>query len=263
MVRQVLIVDDLSEALDMLEHAVREAFADDVIEIVRADSATSARERIVQQAFGLALVDLHLGDGHGSEVIAELMQRQPDCMVVVATIFDDDDNLFRALQAGAQGYLLKDRAPAWLAAQLRGIDAGQPPLSPAIARRLIRHFQAPPLAASTTGRADFRPATDCASQAAVADGRAGRAWAADVSASTHPALPAGVRRNPKAPADPLTPREREVLGLLAKGVHIADIARVLGISRHTVGDHVKNLYRKLNIASRAEAALEARDRGLG
>ena len=78
MVRQVLIVDDLSEALDMLENAVRDAFADDVIEIVRAGSATSARERIVQQAFGLALVDLHLVDGHGSEVIAELMHAELD-----------------------------------------------------------------------------------------------------------------------------------------------------------------------------------------
>lgn len=263
MVRQVLIVDDLSEALDMLENAVRDAFADDVVEIVRAGSATSARERIVQQAFGLALVDLHLGDGHGSEVIAELMQRQPDCMVVVATIFDDDDNLFRALQAGAQGYLLKDRTPDWLAAQLRGIDAGQPPLSPAIARRLIRHFQVPPLADSTRGRVGVRPATDCSPQAAAEERRVGQAWTAGVSASTGPVRPAVMQGNPKASADPLTPREREVLGLLAKGVHIGDIARVLGISRHTVGDHVKNLYRKLNIATRAEAALEARDRGLG
>ena len=57
-------------------------------------------------------------------------------------------------------------------------------------------------------------------------------------------------------------REREVLGLLAQGIRIADIASELAISRHTVGDHVKNIYRKLNISSRAEAALHARSLGL-
>ena len=55
---------------------------------------------------------------------------------------------------------------------------------------------------------------------------------------------------------------QDVLGLLAQGVRIADIGVTLGISRHTVGDHVKNIYRKLNITSRAEAALQARHLGL-
>lgn len=266
-VRHVLIVDDLHEALDMLEQAVREAFADERLAIVRADSVAAARLKITQQAFQLALVDLHLGDGHGAEVIADLSGRQPGCMAVVATIFDDDDHLFRALQAGAQGYLLKDRAPAWLATQLRGIGAGQPPLSPAIARRLMRHFQATPGMPGTSdgrARAGHGPAAPLEPVPAAVPARV------DPAASATPTEPA---RRPLAPApgpsaasppavEALTPREREVLGLLAKGVHIADIARVMGISRHTVGDHVKNLYRKLNISSRAEAALEARDRGL-
>jgi DNA-binding NarL/FixJ family response regulator len=290
MTRQVLIVDDLSEALDMLEQAVRQAFdggtverprsdsdghgaragAGRPIDIVRADSVAAARLRIAQQPFDLALVDLHLGDGHGNAVIAELVQSQPACMVVVATIFDDDDHLFKALQAGAQGYVLKDRAPDWLAAQLLGIDAGQPPLSPAIARRLIRHFQAPLAAAVAGARADDKPAdmatlstTPTPSASPAAAQRVSPSEATTASASSRNTPTPGMSRTPSAPADPLTPREREVLGLLAKGVHIADIARVLGISRHTVGDHVKNLYRKLNIASRAEAALEARERGLG
>ena len=138
--------------------------------------------------------------------------------MVVASIHDDDDHLFQALQAGAQGYLLKDHPTAWLALQLRGIAQGQPPLSPAIARRLLRHFQAPP------------------------------------------PTPA---QSPAAPAvTDLSARERDVLGLLAQGVRIADIGIALGISRHTVGDHVKNIYRKLNISSRAEAALQARHLGL-
>ena len=133
--------------------------------------------------------------------------------MVVASIHDDDEHLFQALQAGAQGYLLKDHPTAWLAQQLQGIARGQPPLSPAIARRLLRHFHAAPAA------------------------------------------------QPHAACD-LSARERDVLGLLAQGVRIADIGIALGISRHTVGDHVKNIYRKLNIGSRAEAALQARDLGL-
>jgi DNA-binding CsgD family transcriptional regulator len=54
----------------------------------------------------------------------------------------------------------------------------------------------------------------------------------------------------------------EVLGLLARGFTLSDIARQLEISRHTVGDHVKNLYRKLDISSRAQAALHAQRFGL-
>ena len=214
--KNILLVDDLGDALAMLEDAIRAAFGPLPCTLARsvheAQAVLDAAERdgIV---FDLALVDLALGDGSGLEVITQLARRQPGCAVVVASIHDDNEHLFQALQAGAQGYLLKDHPTAWLAVQLQGIAQGKPPLSPAIARRLLRHFQAPE-----------------AAQAAAA-----------------PSLSA---------------REREVLGLLAQGVRIADIGATLGISRHTVGDHVKNIYRKLNITSRAEAALQARSMGL-
>ena len=208
---QVLLVDDLPEALAMLEAAVRQAFP--VAQCHRAQGVRQARSLLDQRRFDLALVDLGLADGRGVEVITQLSQTQPACAVVVASIFDDDDNLFQALQAGAQGYLLKDQSTDWLARQLQGMAEGQLPLSPAVARRLLRHFRQPP--------------------AATGDDLA-----------------------------ELSPREREVLGLLAQGVHIADIGKALAISRHTVGDHVKSIYRKLNISSRAEAALRARSMGL-
>lgn len=206
----VLVLDDLPEALAMMKQAVGQAFPR--ARSVAVSSLREAREAIREQAFDLALIDLGLGDGHGQALISQLSQSQPACAVVVATIYDDDDNLFQALQAGAQGYLLKDQSTSWLVHQLQGIAEGRPPLSPAIARRLLKHFQAP--------------------------------FAAPV------------------PQPLLTARERDVLGLLAQGVNIADIGAALGISRHTVGDHVKNLYRKLNISSRAEAALHARGLGL-
>jgi DNA-binding NarL/FixJ family response regulator len=60
----------------------------------------------------------------------------------------------------------------------------------------------------------------------------------------------------------LTDRETEVLGLVAKGLTLGEIAKMLGISRYTVADYVKTIYKKLNVSSRAEAALEAVRRGL-
>lgn len=211
--KQALLVDDLPDALAIVEAAVQTAF--EGAQCVKARSVREALALIDKQPFELALVDLSLGDGHGHDIICHLAQWQPDCSVVVSTIHDDDENLFQALQSGAQGYLLKDHPIPWLASQLQGIMQGQPPLSPAIARRLLRHFQALP----ATGH---QPAS----------------------------------------RDELSTREREVLGMLAQGVRITDIGKALGISRHTAGDHVKNIYRKLNISSRAEAALRARGMGL-
>lgn len=196
----------------MLQAAVSGAFA--AAECVLARSVREAHLAIEAHAFDLALIDLALGDGHGRELIGRLALAQPGCTVVVATVLDDDDNLFAALQAGAQGYLLKDQGISWLSRQLSGIAQGVPPLSPAIARRILSRFH---------GRSQL---------------------------------------SSSAAQDPLTAREREVLGLLAQGLQTADIANALGLSRHTVGDHVKSIYRKLNISSRAEAALRARGLGL-
>lgn len=221
--KRVLLVDDLPDALDIMQAAVRAAFGQAVC--VRAESARDGMRQVERERFDLALVDLSLGDGHGCEVIARIAHCQPDCAIVVSTICDDDESLFQALQAGAQGYLLKDHPVDWLAGQLQGIAQGQPPLSPAVARRLLRYFQ--------------RRAVD--PERGQAEGGASRAR--DAAAA-------------------LSQREREVLGLLAQGMRILEIGAALHISRHTVGDHVKNIYRKLNIGSRAEAALHARRLGL-
>lgn len=207
----VLLVDDLPEALALMANVTQTAFPE--ARCTTAGNVADAIRLLESQRFRIALIDLGLPDGSGLEIIRQLQKQQPDCAAVVATIYDDDDHLFKALQVGAQGYLLKDQAPNWLAQQLRGIFDGQPPLSPAIARRLLSHFQRP-LASIDKNEAE------------------------------------------------LTNRERGVLGLLAQGIRIADIAVELGISRHTAGDHVKNIYRKLNISSRAEAALRAKGLGL-
>lgn len=214
--QHALLVDDLPDALERLAQAALLAFPR--IDCRRAGSVAESLLALAQPGPrpDLALVDLDLGDGSGLTVIEALSRLHPDCLIVVVTIYDDDAHLFPALEAGAQGYLLKDQPLEQLVQQLRGIGEGQPPLSPAIARRLIRHFARPELA------------------------------------------PAG----PGTPVVSLSPRETEVLTLLAQGIRLGELAERLGISRHTAGDHVKNIYRKLNISSRAEAALQAARLGL-
>ncbi len=206
-----LILEDMPESQDMLREVAQAAFPG--ICVYGVAEVASALKRLQQFHLDLALIDLALPDGCGTTVVQAMSLRFPKCMIVVASLFDDDAHLFPALRAGAQGYLLKDQAPEQLVRQLRGIREGQPALSPSVARRLLEHFREVP-------EAIVKPPV----------------W--------------------------LTPREKEVLIQLTRGISIVKIGLELGISRHTVGDHVKSLYRKLKITSRAEAALQARSLGL-
>lgn len=203
---RALIVDDLASSRDWLARAAALAFPG--ITIAAAASLAEALP-LCDPPPPLALIDLGLPDGSGVRLIERLHPLGTLC--VVATVFDDDAHLFPALHAGAQGYVLKDQTPEALAAMLAGIADGRPPLSPSIARRLLRHFQAP---------------------AAGAD------------------------------ATVLTARESEVLRLVAKGLSVADVAELLGLSRHTIAGYLKDIYRKLSVGSRAEATIEAVRRGL-
>jgi DNA-binding NarL/FixJ family response regulator len=205
-----LVVEDIPATRLWLGEALASAFTG--ISIESAGTQAAALALVERQAFEVALVDLDLPDGSGLAVIAALRRRSPATAAVVTTIFDDDAHVFPAMQAGAQGYLLKEQPREQFIAGLQGILRGEPPLSPAIARRMIAHFNS-----------------------------------------------GGPERMPEVA---LTPRETEVLRLVAKGFTQLEIAGHLGLSRHTVVDHVKSLYRKLNVSSRAEAALEATRRGL-
>jgi DNA-binding NarL/FixJ family response regulator len=171
------------------------------------------------EVFDLALVDLGLPDGNGLDVVGALRSHQPRALPVVVTIYDDDDHLFPALQAGAFGYLLKDQPRESLVAQLLRMTQGEPPLSPPVARRVLAYFAD----ASRRQVALVRHLQD------------------EVS---------------------LTERETEVLQRVAKGYTLPEIAQQFGLSRHTIADYIKQIYRKLNVSSRAEAALEAARRGL-
>lgn len=210
----ILLLEDLPEIRQWLKAVVLQVFPN--ARISESARVHDAREQISALRFDLALIDLGLPDGSGTDVVEYLREHQPEAQSVVVTIHDDDEHLFPALQAGAFGYILKEQAREHLADQLKRISQGEPPLSPSIARRVIAYFAA-----------QERP-----------------------------------RNEPLLPAVSLTDRENEVLLRVAKGFTLPEIGQQLNLSRHTIADYVKQIYRKLNVSSRAEAALEAQRLGL-
>ncbi|WP_373046433.1 response regulator [Vulgatibacter sp.] len=178
----------------------------------------------------VVVVDLGLPDLAGAEVARQLTSLADPPEVVVLTAHGERGMALEALKSGASGYLLKG-SPSEVVDAVRVAAGGGSTIAPAIARYLLDEVRVP----GQEGNASLRDV--------------GRAAGGDAN-----------DRNDERPA--LTRREREVLALLAKGATYEDAARLLGISLGTVQSHVKSLYRKLEVSSKAEAAAEAVRRGL-
>ncbi len=233
--RCTLIVDHLAESRVVMARLL--AQVQPALPVCEAGTLAQAESLVLSRSVELALIDFTLPDGSGLDALRLLHAAQPEARAVIITLWDDDEHVFPALQAGAFGYVLKNRPEIELVAQLRRIRDGEPPLSSSVARRMLKHF------------------------AAVSE------LPADASAPLVP--PPGLM--PAQPLRPgmveepeiaLTERETEVLQRVGKGYTLPEIAQQLALSRHTVADYVKQIYRKLDISSRAEAALEAARRGL-
>ena len=238
---KVLILEDNPVARSFLCRVVRESF-NDSISITEAGDLESARRHLAAAAadpFRLVLVDLELPDGNGMDLLSDLGPHR--AWKIVTTLYSDDDHLFPALQRGADGYLLKEDRFEVLVEELQKIVRGQPPLSPAIARRLVSHFRQGPQAA------DGAPQHSGLSAAGTGAATGGRSSALGEAAHG---------------PEKLTPRETEVLTFLSKGFTIKEIANLMNIKWFTVNDHIKSIYRKLDVSSRAEAAVLATKHGL-
>lgn len=140
--QSVLVLEDHPETREWLSGIISQAFKE--VDIAEASSHAQAGKLINDRKFDLALIDLNLPDGNGVDIIREINRLSPDTYCVVATIFDDDEYLFPALEAGAQGYLLKEQTSDEFIHSLQGIIKGEPPISPAIARKMIHHFHSEP-----------------------------------------------------------------------------------------------------------------------
>jgi two-component system, NarL family, nitrate/nitrite response regulator NarL len=234
---RILILEDQPDGIALLTAAIQGCFEQPQISL--SMNLASVREVVAAQTsdapFDYALVDLRLPDGLSIDWLAEFKAEHPETQAIVTSLYDDDDLVFAALRAGADGYVLKGDGPEHMQHALRKVMLGEPPISPSIARKLMGQFRQSP----STERAAAPGAEVSSSQAPPTS-----------SASTRE----GVVR--------LTAREVEVLGLIGNGLMIKQVAAELGIGYHTVNDNIKSIYRKLGIRTRAQAAAEASKRGL-
>ena len=150
MMKTAFILEDTPESQVWLSEVLQQSFPE--IQIHTANHIAQALTALSHlSAVDIALIDLSLPDGSGVAVIEWLNRHSPQTICVVASIFDDDSHIFPALRAGAHGYLLKDQPQSAIVQALNGIVTGQPPLSPAIARKLLRHFHEPYVEATAQG----------------------------------------------------------------------------------------------------------------
>ncbi|ESQ82015.1 hypothetical protein AEAC466_19040 [Asticcacaulis sp. AC466] len=140
-----LLVEDQTPNQVRMTHALTAAFPG--IRVVVVGSLKEARRWLCDEkprtghVFELAVIDLGLPDGSGVDLISDIAKSHPGVTCVVSSIYDDDVHLFDALSAGARGYLVKNQEPEMIVHYLQRISQGEPPLSPSVAMRLLKHFR--------------------------------------------------------------------------------------------------------------------------
>jgi DNA-binding NarL/FixJ family response regulator len=170
--------------------------------------------------------------------------------IIILTTFDLDEYVYAALSAGASGFLLKDVTPEHLVAAVQLVRTGDALLAPSITRRLVERF-APARGAGV-------PAADGA-----ATGKGGVGGAAGAVSAGAAARPGGAGPGrPGGDVSALTPRELEVLSLVARGLSNAEIAAELVLSEATVKTHVARMLTKLALRDRVQAVVLAYETGL-
>lgn len=200
----VSIVEDLKEVRESLEDLVQ---ASGNFLLVSSDTnAEAALENIPRRQPQIVIMDINLPGISGIDCIRKIKAGCPDTQFMMYTIFEDDDKVFEALEAGANGYLLKKTPKEKIMDALLELHEGGSPMSTQIARKVIRSLQQ--------------------------------------------------KNQLNEESNLLTPKEKEVLELLAKGFLYKEISEKLNISLNTVKQHIHKTYLKLHVCNRTEAVIK-------
>ena len=206
MKKTVAVVEDdprlRKQLLQILENI------NDIQCVAVCNSAEEALEELPAKSPDVVLMDIKLPKMSGIQCVAELKKLLPEVQVIMVTIYEDSERIFKALKAGASGYLVKSGPPEQLIDAIRDVFAGGAPMSGHIARKVVQHF--------------------------------------------HLIGPAPVE------SDNLSPREQQVLSLLASGYLYKEIGDQLNIGVETVRTYVKNICQKMHVRSRIEAVAKHR-----
>jgi DNA-binding NarL/FixJ family response regulator len=198
---RVLIADDHAIVRTGLSQLL--GTADDIELVGAAGDGAEAATMAAELRPDVVLMDLSMPGTDGISATERIVAASPEVHVLVLTSFSDQARILDALQAGAEGYLLKHSEPEVILAGIREIVSGGSPLDPKAARVLLTN-----------------------------------------------------RRSP-GPGTKLTDREQEVLDMVGAGLPNKTIARRLGISERTVKAHLTNVYQRLGVTDRTQAALWA------
>jgi DNA-binding NarL/FixJ family response regulator len=169
----------------------------------------------------VVLMDIQLPRRSGIDCVKELRPALPRTQFVMLTTFDDDDLVFNAIAAGANGYLLKRATPEEILDAVANVHEGGSPITSSIARKVVQAFRRAAAVAPPP-----RTAPDASS----------------------------------AGEQGLSPREEEMLGHLARGLPYKEVADRMNISIDTVRTYVRRVYEKLQVHSRHEAVIKFRGR---
>lgn len=272
---RVMLVDDqrlVRGGLSMLVNS-----QPDLQVVMEADDGLAAIDvfdRMVSegQAPQVILMDVRMPHCDGLEAARRILERDGErevsederVRIIMLTTFDIDEYVYSAVRAGASGFLLKDTPPEQLLEAIRTVHRGDAVIAPSATRRLLEHMI--PVLDSPAPAAPSAPVAESVSTTKSVQATPPTAGSELPKATFIPAEHASFEPAQDYPhrelIEQLSPREFEVLGLIARGLSNAEITRELVLSEATVKTHVSHVLAKLGARDRVQAVIMAYEAGI-